>query len=267
MKRLLILSAVFLSTAAMAQPKIISKAMISAKTTLAIPEDASNTDDNRGFMGMSNGDETKINTWFKDDMLKIVSDGGMGKSTVIIDRKNKKTTTLMEMMGKKTGFYSTEEDEANMKQRMDSMVGARKNGVKSIDIVYLEDGKKIAGYACKKALIKTSRENGKVDSMYVWYTPDIKMAEGYVFRGGGMMMGMGGSSMSSFEKLNGFPMQYEMKMRRGMIMTIEVTKIDTEKAIDDKEFDIPKGFELKSMKEMQGQGGGFQFRMMGSGNQ
>jgi GLPGLI family protein len=214
-------------------------------------------------MGMSNGDETKITTWFKNDMLKIVSDGGMGKSTVIIDRKTKKTTTLMEMMGKKTGFYSTEEDDINMKKRMDSMMGARKNGVKSVDVVYLEDGKKIAGYACKKALIRTTRENGKVDSMYVWYTPDIKMGEGYVFRGG-MMMGMGGgSNMASFEKLSGFPMQYEMKMRRGMTMTIEVTKIDTQKAIDDTEFDIPKGFELKSMKEMQGSGG-FQFRMGGT---
>jgi len=266
MKKLFFISAILISASVIAQPKIINQAIITAKTTISLPEDMANMGDGQGFMGMSNGDETKITTWFKNDMIKIVSDGGMGKNTTIIDKKNKKTTTLMEMMGKKTGFYSTEEDDMNMKKRTDSMMAARRNAVKSIDIDYLDETKKISGYSCKKALIRTARENGRVDSMYVWYTPDFKMAEGYVFRGG-MMMGMGGGNMSSFDKLNGFPIQYEMKMRRGMTITIEVTKIDTEKAIDDKEFDIPKGFELKSMKEMQGQGGGFQFRMMGGGNQ
>jgi GLPGLI family protein len=266
MKKVLFFSFLFISVITVAQPKIINQAVIIAKTTITLPEDASNMGDgNQGFMGLSSGDEIKITTWFKNDMIKIVSDGGMGKTTIVMDKKNKKTTTLMEMMGKKTGFYSTEEDEAEMRKRTDSMMKTRRNGIKSVYIEYLDENKKISGYACKKALIKTSRENGRIDSMYVWYTPDIKMAEGYVFRGG-MMMGPGGggaSSMSGFDKLNGFPIQYEMKMRRGMTFTIEVTKIDTEKVIEDKEFDIPKGFELKSVKEMQSPGGGFQFRMMG----
>lgn len=266
MKKLFFISFVLISGSAIAQPKIITQAIITAKTTVTIPDDMANMGDGQqGFMGMSNGDETRITTWFKNGMLKIINDGGMGKNTIIIDRNTKKTTTLIEMMGKKTGFYSTEEDEINMKKRMDSMAGARKNGVRSIDIDYLDESKKIGGFTCKKALIKTTRENDKIDSMYMWYTPDIKMAEGYAFRGGMMGMG-GGSNISTFDRLNGFPMQYEMKMRRGMTMTIEVTKIDFEKNIDDKEFDIPKGFELKSMKEMQGKGGGFQFRMMGGGN-
>jgi GLPGLI family protein len=268
MKKLFVTSFVLISAAGIAQPKIINQAVISAKTTIFIPEDATNMGDGNqmSIMGMSSGDETKTTTWFKGDLLKIVNDGGMGKTTVIMDRKNKKTTTLMEMMGKKIGYYSTEEDEIAMKKKADSMMGARKNGIAAVNIDYFDESKKIAGYACKKALIKTTRENGKIDSMNIWYTPDVKMNEGYVFRGG-MMMGFGGGGgnmMSGFDKLNGFPMQYEIKMRRGMVFTIEVTKIDMDKIIEDKEFDIPKGFELHPIKDMQGPGGGFQFRMGGS---
>jgi GLPGLI family protein len=268
MKKLFVVSFIFLSAIGIAQPKIINQAVISAKTTIFIPEDATNMGDGNqmSIMGMSSGDETKTTTWFKGDMLKIVNDGEMGKTTIIIDKKNKKTTTLLEIMGKKTGYYSTEDDEAAMKKRADSMMGARKNGITSVNIDYLDETKKIAGYNCKRALIKTTRENGKIDSMYIWFTPDVKMNEGYVFKGG-MMMGFGGgggNAMTGFDKLNGFPMQYEIKMRRGMIFTIEVTKIDMDKSIDDKEFDIPKGFELHSIKDMQGPGGNFQFRMGGS---
>jgi len=51
--------------------------------------------------------------------------------------------------------------------------------------------------------------------------------------------------------LAGFPMQYEMKMNRGRIMTVEVTKINTDKEVADTEFEIPKDFVVKPMKDMQ----------------
>jgi hypothetical protein len=68
--------------------------------------------------------------------------------------------------------------------------------------------------------------------------------------------------------LAGFPMQYEIKMNRGRTMTVEITKIVIDKDIADKEFEIPKDFVVKSMKEMQngGGGGGFQIRMDGPRN-
>lgn len=251
---------VLCSFSAFAQPKTLTHAVITAKTTLNIPEDIASQGEEQGFMGMSNGDETKVVTWFKNDMLKIVNDGGRGRTTIIMDRKNKKTTTLIEMMGKRFGYYSTAEDEAAMTKRMDSINLKHGNKKTTVDIDYLPDTKKIAGYNCRKALIKTHHEIGKTDSMYVWYTPDIKMADTYTFRSG--MSGFGGgrgSVNSGFENLNGFPMQYQVQMPRGMTFTIEVTKIDTDKNIEDKEFDIPKDFELKPVKDMQG--GGPPFRM------
>jgi hypothetical protein len=55
-----------------------------------------------------------------------------------------------------------------------------------------------------------------------------------------------------------------MKMPRGRLMQVEVTKIELDKEVKDKEFEIPKDFDVKAMKDMQGmrgQGGNFQFRM------
>ena len=51
-------------------------------------------------------------------------------------------------------------------------------------------------------------------------------------------------------------MMYERTMPRGREMEVKVTKIETDKEIADKEFEIPKDVEIKSMKEMGGQGGG-----------
>ncbi|CAN5156864.1 hypothetical protein BH09BAC2_BH09BAC2_24110 [soil metagenome] len=266
MKIFFLFLAVLTFFSSIAQPKILTHAVVTSKTSITLPDDMpamQDGDGNRMVMinGMSGGDDTKTTIWYNGDKVKIVNDGGMGKSTIIINKAEKKTTTLIEMMGNKTGFVSTEEDEIQQRKRMDSMMGARRNSVTNISIDYFDDTKKIAGYECKKALIKTSHQNGKTDSMFVWFTPEIKMAEGYSFRSGGMMGG--GGNMSGFDKLNGFPMKYEMKMRRGMIMSMEVTKIDTEKNISDNEFDIPKGFDIKPMSEMRGPGGGMQFRTGG----
>jgi hypothetical protein len=53
-------------------------------------------------------------------------------------------------------------------------------------------------------------------------------------------------------------MQYEMKMRRGRKMVVEVTKVDLNKEVTEKDFEIPKDFDVKPMKE-------FQSMMQGSG--
>ena len=62
-------------------------------------------------------------------------------------------------------------------------------------------------------------------------------------------------------------MQYEMSMRRGRRMVVEVTKIDLKKEVTEKDFEIPKDFDVKPVKEFQGMmqgmmqgGGGMQFR-------
>ncbi|GAB2813759.1 hypothetical protein [Ferruginibacter profundus] len=286
MKKIITIFFLSAAVAAQAQVKILDHAIITTKTTIVSPEGA---DDNIApppaaeggevrVMRFGGDGETKSVTTFKGNMIKTYTETDMSRTTVLRDNNKKMTTTLMEMMGKKTGFYTTDEDQQQMAKRMDSMMQSRSqtaasfnngNQVSSTDIAYADDTKKVAGITCKKAFIIATRKNGTKDSSIVWYAPDFKLQG--IASTGGMAGGFGNfgrtTALSGLDNLAGFPMQYEMKMNRGRKMIVEVTKINTEKEIADKEFEIPKDFEVKSMKDMQnGNGGpGFQIRMGGPG--
>jgi len=279
MKRIITFLFLAAPVAVFAQPKMITQATITTKTTIVAPDDDDNAPQtmNSGPDGQEvrvmrfGGDgETKTTTWLKNDLTKTFSESEMGRTTVIRDNTKKITTTIMEMMGKKTGFYATDEDQEDMRKRMDSLMKARGNqgqvvtfggggsgGPANYNIEYKDESKKISGYDCKKALIIATRSNGKKDTTAVWYTPEFKL-QGLASTGGslggfgGFAAGSAGSS--GMELLNGFPMQYERNMPRGRKMTVQVTKLVTDKEIADKEFDIPKDIEVKAMKDMQNGG-------------
>ncbi|MBK8520174.1 MAG: hypothetical protein IPL54_04600 [Chitinophagaceae bacterium] len=227
-------------------------------------------------MRFGGGDgETKTTTWLKNDLTKTFSESEMGRNTVIRDNAKKVTTTIMEMMGRKSGFYATDEDQAQMRKRMDSMmqsrggqngsIGAGSNTPATYSVIYLDESKKIAGYACKKALVVAARSN-RSDTTTVWYCPDFKLQ--HLVSTGGAAGGFGGFNTTSgptgMELLNGFPMRYERNMPRGRQMTVEVTKLVIDKEVADKEFEISKDIEIKAMKDMQnGSGPGMQIRIAG----
>jgi hypothetical protein len=286
MKKILLLFLMAASVAANAQTKVITQAIITTKTTIVSPEgDDANVpppppgaDGEQRVTFRFGGDgETKTVTTLKGDLIKTFSESEMGRTTIIRDNANKKTTTLMEMMGNKTGFYSTDEEQEQMRKRMDSMMQSRPQvannlgagGASTSTISYVDETKKIAGLQCKKALLITTRPNGNKDTGVVWYCPDFKL-QGLPSTGG--VSGFGAftrtNTVGGLTDLAGFPMQYEIKMNRGRTMTVEITKIVIDKDIADKEFEIPKDFVVKSMKEMQngGGGGGFQIRMDGPRN-
>jgi hypothetical protein len=271
--------------AANAQTKVINQATITTKTTIITPEGAE--DNMPPAPASANGEEvrvvrfggdgeTKSVTSIKGDMVKTFTESEIGRTTVLRDNNKKITTTLMEMMGNKTGFYATDEEQQQMTKRMDSLMQSRNangtntnaNIIVSTAFVYTEETKKIAGLVCKKALLVNTRKNDTKDTNTVWYCPDFKLQG--VASTGGAMGGFGGfggrnTSLGSLSELNGFPMQYEMKMNRGRKMIVEVTKINLDKEIADKEFEVPKDFVVKPMKDMQSGDGRVQFRIGGPG--
>ncbi len=272
------------SLSSMAQPKLIAQATIHATTNVIAPEeeDVTNIQGQGGGGGMFRnfGDgETKSVTQVKNDMVKTVIKSDMGRSTIIRNNQLKLTTTLIEMMGNKTGFYATDEEQAGLRKSMDSMMRARSKDSASVnkapatpptvEVIYTEESKKISGYNCKKAYLITTRMLGLVkDTATVWYTPEFKV-QNVSSVGGGFTMGLtsgGASATNSMEKIDGFVMGYETKMRRNRTMIVTVTKVDLGKEIADKDFEIPKDFDVKPMKEMRsmmsgaGQGGQIQIR-------
>jgi len=204
----------------------------------------------------------------------------MGRTTVIRDNLKNFTTTLMEMMGRKSGFYATDDEQTEMRKRMDSMMQSRggqnvsfgggTNTPATYSVVYIDESKKLAGYTCKKALIIAARTN-RSDTTTVWYCPDFKLQNLSSTGGTAGAGGFGGfntlAGPTGMELLNGFPMQYERNMNRGRRMTVEVTKLVIDKDVADKEFEIPKDVELKPLKDVMqnnGIGGpGFQIRVAG----
>lgn len=284
MKRFSFLIMLLFSTVVLAQ-KVVDKALIKTQTEIVFPENPGGSaaapgggDGERGmnFGGMSGLDLTST-IYFKGDMTKIESTSDFGNNITITDRKNRKTTTLMEMMGKKMGFYSTDEDEKTMKARQDSIRAKRTDSLQKMginvappaapEIIYTEETKKIAGYNCKKAIIKTKNRQGEVSETTIWYNPEFKMAEGFSMNaGGGMGRAMMGGGLNGMDQINGFPMEYDVQRSNGMKVHMVVTKIQLDATIDDKIFEIPKGYDIKPMSEMGGPGGGGRVFRMGGEN-
>lgn len=271
MKNFIFIIFSFNSLVAIAQPVNIKQAVIYTTTNITAPDqDDVSSIQNQGsgggmqFRNFGDG-EIKSVTYIKNDLIKTVIKTDMGRSTIIRNNASKLTTTLLEIMGNKTGFYATDEEQAGMRKSMDSMMKARTKDSTAgnrlpqetpVVISHTEESKKIAGYICKKAFLVSTRLLGLKDTAVVWYTSDFKI-NNLTSTGGGFsmgIMGMGSSNAGSINGLSlieGFVLRYETKMRRGRTMTVEVTKADITKEIADKEFDIPKDFDLKPMKEMR----------------
>jgi GLPGLI family protein len=285
MKIIISLSACLFTLAVYAQPKSVTQAYISTTMNIIAPEteDVQNLQSGqeapRGGMGMNwrgmMDGETKITTYLKGDMVKNVMKSDMGRSTSYRDNKEKRTTMVMEMMGNKMGFTTTDEEMAAMQKRRDSMMAERKKADTSsgqrrettldksnmqVDFIKTNETKKIAGYQCQKGYLITQRLIGAPDTSVVWYTPEFKIDNFSSL--GSMANGMPGParsmmpSLNGLEKIDGFALRYEMKMRGNRRVEVEVNKIDLDKKIDDKEFALPNDVEIKPMREMRNMFGG-----------
>ena len=282
MKKLIICFMVLTYSTLNAQTIIQNKAIVYTTMNIIAPEDEeSRGGDGEGRQGMNFRNmmdgETKITTTILNDKIKNDLRSESVKSSIYRDESKKLTTTVFEMMGTTSGFYVTDEEQAQMQARRDSMIAERRKKDSSaparpekrepqISFSSTTETKKIAGYTCYKGYLITTRLLGLKDSVSVWYTPEFTFQH-VKFTGGisGIQGMMGNVTLTGADKINGFVMGYEMKMRRNRRMEVEVTKIDFKKEINEKDFDLPKDIEIKPMREMQNmfgnQRGGGMMRM------
>lgn len=277
-----------LSFQALAQPKIVEKAIVKVKTEITFPENftpggpgGGPGGDGQGF-SMPREMETNSTMTYTPDFMKIESMSDFGNNVVITDRKNKKTTTLIESMGRKTGFYSTDADAEAQRARMDSARNRRRDSLAALGIVfrdnkpeliYSDETKKVSGVVCKKVTIKSIGQNGQVSENVVWYNPEFKIApasmapsgNGGGFGGGRGMMSMA-AGMPGLELIEGFPMEYEMVRGNGFKTHMTVTKVQIDANIDEKIFEIPKGFDVKPASSFENGGGMRMIFRNGGGN-
>lgn len=211
--------------------------------------------ENQGFTRMIDGD-IQSTIWMKNGLSKTEADLGFGKSVVYYNSLNKTTTTLFELMGKKMGFYSNEEELNKMLRETDS-ASIQRNAFNKQDVLieYLNEEKTVAGIKCKKAIIHYQNRRLEDQQQEVWYCPEFILEQGIRFN-----ELIRSASIPGLKKLKGFPMEMEIKRQNGSITKFEVQKIELNADIKDQEFIIPSGYDIRPMSEMnQGGKGRFQF--------
>ncbi len=110
-----------------------------------------------------------------------------------------------------------------------------------VDVEVTGETKEIAGYECKKALVR-SKESGAEDmEMVVYFTDEL---------GSGML----NYNNPMFKDVQGVMMEYSMK-ENNMNMTFTAISVTKEK-IKDEEFVIPEGYNVMSMSDFENMFGG-----------
>jgi GLPGLI family protein len=151
----------------------------------------------------------------------------MGKTVSISDGDNKTAITLMDMMGQKIAIQSNYED--IMKDMADSP---------EAKVEVTGETKEIAGYVCKKAIVTVPEEDMEI---IVYYTEEL-----------------GSSALNfdnpQFKDINGVMLEFEMPNEA---FSMHFTAVTVEKKnVDDSEFSIPDGYQVKTKDEMKSMFGG-----------
>jgi len=151
----------------------------------------------------------------------------MGKTITISDGDTKTATTLMDMMGQKIAIQSTTED------IMKELADAPETKVETTN-----ETKDILGYECKKAIITTPEDDMEI---IVYFTEEL-----------------GNKDLNfdnpQFKDINGLMLEFEIP-NETFSMHFTAVSIDKKK-VDDSEFTIPEGYQIKTKEEMQGMFGG-----------
>jgi hypothetical protein len=238
---------------------IVTKTVIESEDDDAPPPPPPSGDGGVRMVVRFGGDgETKYTTYVKNGLVKTVTESETINSTSIRDNDKKTTINLMTMQGQTSGTITTDAQREEMSLKMDSIMkasgrnfGNRTDGNgPTVEVVLKPETKKIAGILCNRAIIAVTRRN-TTDSNEVWYAPGIKINN--VVSTGQPSAAFGGLSFGNrsvggilgVDKLDGFLMAYKGSQGRGRTIKIEVTKIDFDKEVKDKEFEVPKGIEVK----------------------
>jgi len=164
----------------------------------------------------------------KGNKSRVEMSMGMGTTVVIFDAEKKDAVTLMDMMGQKFAMtMSTQEIEA---QNAD---------VPDVDVEVTNETKEIAGYICKKAIVKTKGDNPSEHAVY--FTDEL---------GSGTM----NYNNPLFKDIDGVMLEYS-SADEGMTMKFSAIKVEKKK-VSDNEFEIPEGYKVMTMDEFSNMFGG-----------
>jgi GLPGLI family protein len=196
------------------------KGVITYKITI---EGSSVTDELRAMMPKT------MTLTIKGNIAKMDMVMGMGKTSAITNADEKTSINMVDMMGQKYAVKSTSED-----------IAKEMENAKDYQVEFSNETKEIAGYNCKKAIVRHVSDGTEI---IVYYTEDL---------------GTGAMNFDNpqFKDIKGIMLEFEMPNPEFSMHFIATTV--EEKNVSDSEFTIPEGYQIKTKEEFQTMfGGGF----------
>ncbi len=168
--------------------------------------------------------EMTITTYVKGNLSRSETKGMMTPEIVnIMDLDKKVMTTLMDQGGKKTAIVTQIDD---MQQQM------KKEGMSEPQYKETGETKTILGYNCHHVIATmTSPELGEM-KIDMWYTKEIV------------------NHSPEYSELQGMPIETTIPIQPGMVMHMVATEISKE-TVDASKFQIPAGYEISTMDDIQ----------------
>ena len=154
---------------------------------------------------------------------------GFGTTTVLFDGDDKSSVVLLDMMGQKFAMKMTHEDME--KENAD---------IPETDVEVTDETKEIAGYTCKKALVKSKDDSDDFEE-FVYFTDEL---------GSGIL----NANNPLFEDIEGVMLEYSNN-ENDMNMKMEAISVEKKKVSDDL-FEIPEGYKIVTQEELQNMFGG-----------
>ena len=155
---------------------------------------------------------------------------GMGKTVVVYDAVSNTGITYMDMMGQKYALKMTSEDFAeDMKDAPE------------VEVISTDETMEVAGYVCKKVIVKTKDGNSKDSEHIVYYTDEL---------GTGMI----NKANPMYKDIEGIMLDYEM-VEDGMKMKLKAISVEKKKFADE-DFALPEGYNVMSKSDFESMFGG-----------
>lgn len=162
----------------------------------------------------------KLTISFKGPFTKTDFDMGMVGTTVIADGSTDTGLMLFNMMGNKTAAKMTAEDFEEKKKLKGSYT-----------VENTDETKEIAGYKCKKAIVKL----GNGGNLTMYFTEDI--------------MPENRNTSFTYEETKGFPLEMQVNMN-GMVFNMVASSVDGSPLSDDSfSMEIPEGYTESDMSQ------------------
>jgi len=150
----------------------------------------------------------------------------MSNQSTILDLNEKSHTTLFDVMGQKLAVKESYEELTDQWLEDD------------YSIKITDDSKVIAGYKCKKVILKETYADGEQKEVgFAWFTDELKLHENFNFNN------------PNYKNLHGLLMEYEMDAGNNMNMKFTAIEVSSMK-IKDSAFTPPEGYETITREEL-----------------